>query len=777
VIGLSIGIAACFIVFNLVSYEFSFDKHHQESDQIYRVTTVTGNGEEEWPNPGSPIPLVEAARDEMTTAVDVAPIFIGYRFLVESEDKTDNFGFNNNVVFTDQGYFSLFEYEWLAGSPQSALNKARTVVLTKSATEKYFGEKSLANIIGSELIYTDTLRVIVSGVVADLKEQSDLTFTDFISYATLLTNEEIRVQKNVDNWGSVSSAGQLFVKLGPNQNKKAEEELLAINKKYIEADGDWTTVFSLEPLSELHFSSTFNGQTADRSTLQGLSLIGFFILLIACINFINLETAQAKLRSKEVGIRKTLGSSRKQLINQFLIETYLIIICAIFGAVLLSQLAITFFQDVIPKGFSFEYFNWSNIIFLLGLSLAVLLLSGFYPSFILSGYSPIKAIQDKGKAHKMFNFHYFLRKNLIVFQFGSSIAFIIVVLAINAQIDFLMNKEVGFDKEAVMHINTPFKGTLDKTSLLKNELETVAGVQKVSLGSDMLISNSLWTSSVEHELNGEKEELSIQVKTADTAYLGLYEVSFIAGRSFTTDETEVVINEATLEKLGIQTADEALGKALDYDSTTLTIVGVIPNIHTQSMYAAIRPMMMGYDARNLYTVNVKIAPQTNITNTLAAMQAVYKTIYPNETYEFKFLDETIESFYTREVRLRKVLLFSTVIAILISCLGLFGLASFTIAQRTKEISIRKVLGASISSILLLISKEYALLIGLSFLLAIYPAWYFIADWLSSFQFKMDMPIGIYIVSGLIAFILSIGIVSLHALKAANRNPAQVLKDE
>jgi ABC-type antimicrobial peptide transport system permease subunit len=269
----------------------------------------------------------------------------------------------------------------------------------------------------------------------------------------------------------------------------------------------------------------------------------------------------------------------------------------------------------------------------------------------------------------------------------------------------------------------------------------------------------------------------MQFKTADTSYIPLYEVPFLAGRNFTIDRSEIVINEAALVELGIEDAESALGKQLEVDSVYLSVVGVIPNIHTQSMHETIRPMMLGSLYDNLYTVNIKLAPNVDLKASVDAMQNAFNKIYPNETREFTFLDETVEKFYTSEVRLRKVLLFSTIIAILISCLGLFGLASFTIAQRTKEISIRKVMGASLSSILMLISKEYVILIGLAFILAIYPAWYFITKWLNDFQFKIDMPIGIYLISGTIALLLSVSIVSLHTWKAANRNPAKVLKDE
>ncbi len=776
VIGLSIGIAACFVIYNLVSYEYSFDTFHQDGEKINRVTTVTSSGVEDYPNPGSPIPLADAVRNEMKSAENVTQLYTAYRWLVESADKEDNYGITNKAVFTDPQYFEFFNYEWLAGNPTS-LEDAYSVVLTQSTAEKYFGEASLNSIMGKELIYTDSIRVTVTGVVADLKQQTDLNFTDFLSYSTLLNNPHIRKSRNVDAWGTVNSSAQLFVKVDPEKNAEAKEELLAITNKYIEADGDWTTAFDLEPLSQLHFTSNFSNHTADKSTLNGLIAIAFFILIIACINFINLETAQSKLRAKEVAVRKTLGSSRKQLVSQFLAETYLLIITSIILAVLLSELGIIYFEEVLPENFIFSYFSFQNLLFLFGLSILVLLFSGFYPASILSGFSPIKALRTKQFTGRRFNFQYFLRKNLIVFQFASSIAFIVVILGINAQINFLMEKEVGFNKEAVLHINTPFKDSLSKTELLKTKLETIAGVKNVALSSDMLISNSLWTTSVDYEVDGQLEEINIQSKIGDTSYLALYEVPLLAGRNFSTDETEIVVNEAALENFGISTPQEALGQTVIYDSTNLSIVGVIPDIHTQSMYAAIRPMMMGFDKRNLYTVNVKLASMVDIEQTLEKMKEAYRGVYPNETYEFQFLDETVENFYRSEVRLRKVLFFSTAIAILISCLGLFGLASFTIAQRTKEISIRKVLGASLSSILVLISKEYALLIGISFVIAIYPAWYFMSEWLNSFQFRMDTPVSIYLLAGGIAFILSIGIVALHSLKVANSNPAEVLKDE
>ena len=777
VIGLSIGVAVCFVIYNLVSFEYSFDKFHKDSDQIYRVTTVTSNGVEDWPNPGAPFPIGPAISNEMSAVNNVAQIFDTYRIMVGTFADEQKFGVKQTVTYADQHYFEIFEYKWLAGNKESSLSEANEVVLTESSVKQYFGAIEPEEALGKELIYADSIPFYVSGVVADFQENSDLKFTDFLSLQTAKSNKDISTRLNIEEWNSVNSSSQTIVKLNQNQKAKAEKELAVIDEKYGEDDEEWTTTFNLEPLSEWHFSSNFNYRSADKSVLNGLMLIGLFILVIACINFINLESAQARLRSKEVGIRKTLGSSRKQLIIQFLMETYVIILLAIIFGLILSQFGIRYFADILPNTFELDYLSMENLIFLLSLSVMVLFLSGLYPAMILSGYTPIKALNNKKEFKPGFNLQYFIRKNLIILQFSSSIAFIIAVLAINNQISFLMNKDVGFNKEAVLHISTPFQSTLDNTVKLNNSLVSLSEVKSTSMSSGTLVSNSIWTSSVEHEMNGELVEVSVQTKVADTNYLALYEVPFLAGRNYTTDESEVVINESALTALAISSPEEALGKHLVYDETDMTVVGVIKNVHTRSLHEEIRPLLVGNGIRNLFTVNIKLNKGANLASAVDAIQNAVKSIYPVERPEIKFLDETVEGFYQSEVRLRKILFFATIMAILISALGLFGLASFTISQRTKEISIRKVLGASVAELIVLISKEYAILIGIAFLLAAYPAWYFVKDWLSGFQYKIEVPYGIFILAGIIALILCMAIVSFHSLRAASSNPAKILKDE
>ncbi|SMG08052.1 ABC-type transport system, involved in lipoprotein release, permease component [Marivirga sericea] len=770
VFGLAIGITSCFVVFKLINFEYSFDSFHQDGDQIYRVNTMVDYGRMISISPGTPQPLNEALKNEIPSIEITAPLYDAGKLTVRSGDESKNLGVTDHVSYVDNGYFELFNYKWLAGEASYALDEPNTVVLTLKSAKKYFGNQSLNQIIGNELLYGDTIRAIVKGVVANHTKTSDFVFTDFISYSTVFNKQ------GEDNWSSLSTLSQMFVKLLPQQKEATLDGLAAVHKKYVSPENDWMTGFDLEPLQEVHFSSTFNGHVGNKKTLNGLMIIGFLILIIACVNFINLETAQAQLKSKEVGIRKSLGSSRKQLIGQFLLATYLIILFAIISAILLSHVVVIYFENLLPSGFHLNFFAWENIAFVLTVSLFVLFVCGIYPAFVISKYSPVKALKSKIGKRKKFDINYFLRKNLIVVQFGFSIVFIIVVLAIKSQMNFLLNKDLGYEKEAIVYIDTPRNGSFAKNSTLKNELLIVPGVDAVSLSFDELMSGSLFTATVGHETSGELEEVELQMKMSDTSYLRLHEVPLLAGRYFRNSKNEIILNNAALKKIGFGSPAEAIGKPLNYRGSELIVVGIIDDIHTRSMYEAVKPTMFTFSETS-FNVNIKLASEVNIPATLDDLQKSYKKIYPNEAQSFQFLDETVANFYKNEFRLRKILFFATALAIFLSALGLFGLVSFTISQRLKEISIRKILGASIADILLLVSKEYALLMVVSFLLAIYPAWYFLNDWLSNFYYRISMPIGIYLLSGTIALFLCLCIVILHSFNAANRNPAEVLKDE
>ncbi len=776
VIGLSIGIAACFVIYNLVSYEYGFDKFHLEKEKIHRITTISVNSGEEYPNSGTPFPLAEAARNELSTTSLINHFYFSEPVLVTSSDKEETFGRQDKIIYADSSYFEMFNYDWFSGNRLTALKKTNSVVLTEKALKKYFGNISPAEALGKELIFADSIPATVTGVVADFEESSDFTFTEFISMSTILNREDYRREIRADSWNNLNFSSQLFIKVDPKDYSVTEENLLAIKEKYVEQEGGWSTDFSLEPLNELHFGQNYGFKSVNKLLIQGLIAIAFFIIFIACINFINLETAQAKLRAKEVGVRKTLGSSRKQLVGQFLTETFLIILFAIIAAIFLSEMGIAYFNELLPEGLEFVYWSPNNIIFLSILSAIILMVSGVYPALLLSGYSPAKALKGDRTFKKGFDFQYFLRKNLTVLQFTLSISFIVVMIAVSDQIQYLLQKDVGFSKESVAYISTDSDRHDQRNALLRDELKKYSFVQGVSLSSDNLISQSAWNTRIKRVDDTTGLELSVEVKMADTQYLDLYKVPFITGKNFNTSN-ETVINKMAATQLGFRNPEDAIGEIIEYFGDEYVISGVINDVHTQSMYEAIMPLMVYPDTRGLKTTNVKLKPNIDLVASIEQMQASYHAIYPNESHEFQFLDTTVENFYQSEVRMKKVLSFATTVAILISCLGLFGLSSFTIAQRTKEISIRKVLGASLSNILILISKEYALLIAIAFVLSIFPAWYFLNNWLNNFYYRIELSTFTFATAGFIAFVLSLGIVGLHSLKAANSNPAEVLKDE
>jgi putative ABC transport system permease protein len=778
VVGLSIGIAACFVIYNLARYEYSFDNFHEEDEKIHRFGTITNWYEESWPNPGVPFPLAEAAKEEIKPIESITHFYTFGGLHVSEADSESSYGRQNNIVFVEPGYFNMFSYEWLTDKPIQPLADMYDLVLTEKAVNRYFGDISPQQALGRSLVYEDTITATVRGVVKDFNKPSDLIFTDFLSLSYFKENESAKKRVSAENWSNVSSSSQVFAKFDPAYTDQVKSDLAVIAEKYIEEEEGSSTEFTIEPLSEVHFTSTFGGPSASKYVLNGLMVIGFFILLIACINFINLETAQSNLRSKEVGIRKTLGGRRDQLVKQFLTETYVIIVSALFVGILLCELSLIYFEDLLPYHFQLEYISWSNLFFVVGVSLVVLLLSGFYPALVLSGFTPLKALKSGRKTKKGFDFHYFVRKNLTVFQFGLSITFIIGILVISKQINYMLDKDLGFDYEEIAYNNTPFNDNSGRINVLKNELSNKSYVSGVSLSTDILISGGLSTSSIEFVKEGSKYEESVQVKMADTSYLDVYNVPLLAGRMYRDSSNEFVVNENCMKMLGYNDPVEAIGNVVSYGDEEYKVVGVFKNVHTRSFYEEIRPMVIySLPSERLYRVNVKLQEGSDHKAALADLQATYKKVYPDETFKFEYLSELVENFYQSVMLIRKVLGFATVITILISCLGLFGLTSFTIAQRTKEISIRKVLGASVQNILMLISKEYALLIAIAFTLSIYPAWYLMNVWLQSFHYRIDISVFFFVIAGAIAFSVSIGIVVIHSLRAIRANPADVLKDE
>jgi putative ABC transport system permease protein len=782
ILGLSIGIAICFLIFNVVTHSYSFDRFHPDGERIFRINTLTDWGEEgKFPNSGTPGPLGEVIQDEITGIEEKGRLYTLGGVLVVSPNTGKVFGRTDEVTFADPGFFKVFEREWLAGNPETALNEPEALVITESSLNKYFPDTKASEALGKELMFvpSDTVIAKVSGVVADYTDNTDFIFHDFISFSTLRTPQQIEWY-GLHDWTSVNSSSQLFVKLAPDVSRESVDEafkpLIEKNMKS-EGEGEYKTTFFTEALSEIHFGQTYSNNSVSKVFLKGLVFIGLIILVLASLNFINLETAQAISRAKEVGIRKTIGGTRSQLIAQFLAETFLLVVSSTFLAMCLVEVIRAMFSGYLPAEFRVEYFSALNLLFYLSFPLLVSLITGIYPSLVLSGYQPQRALKGEMSSRRGFSFGSFLRKNLTILQFTSSIAFIILVLVLNYQLKFVTSQPMGFDKEAVMYAHLPFMSDPAKMVQLRERLSQETIVQNASLSGSLVSSTSLWTSDAYMAKDTSEKQLNIQVMNVDSAFVRVNGIPLLAGSAAMDAVSEIVVNENFLKEAGIDQPKDAIGQGVRFNGEQRTIIGVIANFHSRTLREEIRPLLLTFNPEYFQTVTVKLASGQNLAAAKGKLEGVYKSIYPNEEPSFAFLDSQIERFYSEDVKIRNVLSFACGLAILISCMGLFGLSSFTIAQRTKEISIRKVLGASLQQILLLISKEYILLVGVSFLLAVYPAYYFLNDWLNGFHTRVDMPYLIFVAAGLGVMMICLLIVSIHSYVASQTNPAKVLKSE
>ncbi len=780
ILGLSLGIAICFLIFNVVTHSYSFDRFHPDLARIYRVNTVTDFGEGgAFPNSGTPGPLGEVIMDEVPGIEQKGRLSILYNALVVNPEANKFFGRSNEVTFADKGFFGIFPREWLAGDSETALDAPASVVITESRLHHYFPGSEAEEVLGKEMLYvdSDSIYAKITGVVKDYEEKTDLIFKEFISFSTILS-EEKKDWYGLDQWGNVNSSNQLFIKVATGVDKETIDGGFTplIAKNYEEQENSKTSFFA-EPLTEMHFGENYASDSVSKVFLNGLIYIGLIILVLASLNFINLETAQAISRAKEVGIRKAIGGTRTQLIVQFLAETFLLVGFSTVLAMVLVEAIRMLFADYLPADFKIDFISPSNLLFYLGFPAVVSLVTGIYPSLLLSGYQPQRALKGELKSKTGFSFGVFLRKNLTVLQFSSSIGFIILVLVLNHQLKFVTSQPMGFDKEAVLYSSLPFMSDPEKMLQLQDRINQESTVQGASLSGSLVSSTSLWTSDSYVAQDTSEKQIYMQVMNVDSAFVRVNGIQLLAGKAALDKEDEIIINENYVKEAGFSSPEAAVGMSIRFSGEQRRVIGVVANFHSRTLREDIRPLIFTINRKFFTNVTVKLAPGQNLALAKEKLESIYKESYPHEEASFQYMDAQLERFYAEDVKIRNVLGFACGLAIVISCMGLFGLSSFTIAQRTKEISIRKVLGASLQQLLVLISKEYVILVSISFLLAIYPTYYFLNDWLRGFHTRVDMPYLIFVAAGLGVMGICLLIVGIHSYMASQTNPAKVLKDE
>lgn len=795
VLGLSIGISASLVIFLIVRYDFNFDKFEKNQNQLYRVVMDLSFSGTEYHNSGVPSPMPDAIRKEVSGVEDVINFHSSNGDpKVTTADKASKKPFSikhqSAIVLTDKAYFKLLPYEWLAGSRETALNEPFKVVLTAERAKIYFPSLPFASMIGKQVVYDDTITATVSGIVKELPENTDFTFKEFISQSTIPASGW-KANYSWTEWGSVNGGSQCLLRLAPHTSvKNIEAQLLALEKKYLKTKEEDHSgrFYHLQPFEEIHFNpiyGTFGDHTANKPTLYGLLAVAAFLLILACINFINLTTAQSSQRAKEIGVRKTLGSSGKQLMLQFLTETFFISFISLICSILLVPLLLKVFADFIPADLHFNLFQQPVLIgFAILLTAFVALLAGFYPALVLSRFKPVLVLKNQaysgtGKTRKAL-----LRKSLTVSQFLIAQVFAMATLIAVKQIHFVTNKDMGFKKDAIINITMPWSFNRSRTPDTKRmvfleEIKKLPGIQMTSLGGGAPAEDG-WNSNTMLYKDGKKEiETDVRQKYGDTAYLKLYHIPIMAGRTVQGSDTanEYVINETYMHILGFQKPAEALNKQIN----RLPIVGVMADFNQESLHAPVKPLVFSSEMGNSWVIHIALKTgegQTEIwKSTLASIEKRFRKMYPEEDFNYAFLDQSIEKFYKSEQNLSSLLKWATGLAIFISCMGLLGLVMYTTTQRTKEIGVRKVLGASISQIVSILSKDFIWLVIIASCIATPLTWWAMHKWLDNFAYKTPINWWLFVVCTLFMLVVALVTLSIQTIRAASANPVNSLRTE
>ena len=791
IIGLSIGISASLVIFLLVQYDFSFDKFEKDSSRIYRVVADFKNQRETGHNNCLSEPMGAAAKKEVPGLEIVAPMrtLDETRVTIPFPDANHPLILRKqkDLVAIDENYFGIIDYTWLAGSPTASLQQPYQVVLTEKNARLYYAGTRYTDLIGKPIIFDDTIHATISGVVKDLPGNTDFNFGTFLSRPTLYTSR--LKPEGFGQWGYVNSADQLFVRLAPGTKPATVNaqltKILADNSKPDPRD-HFSSIVRLQPLSDIHFNLDYGvfdqSRQAHKPTLYGLLAVAAFLLLLACINFINLTTAQASQRAKEIGIRKTMGGHRRQLTFQFLAETFVLTLAATILSIILTPFLIKIFADFIPDDFHFSLFSQPGVIAFLGiLVLAVTLLSGIYPALVLSGFKPILVL--KNQAYSGRTRSAWLRKSLTVSQFVIAQVFIIATLLVSKQISYVLNKDLGFKKDAVVYFRTNSRDSAIKKTVLLNKLKAIPGIAMISISSNPPSSNGTWSSTM--IFNDGKKEIreNVQVKLADSNYIRMYGLHLIAGASAPQSDTTsaVVINETYLHILGYQDPQKIIGKQVKWNDGDRIIVGVVADFHPRSLHETIQPLLIANGTSKANVFNVALQPRnsdgSNWPATTAAIEKAFRSVYPNDDYDYQFVDDTIAKFYTAEKNISRLLLWATGLTIFISCLGLLGLVIYITNQRTKEIGIRKVIGATVTQLILLLSRDFLKLIGIAILIAIPIAWWGSRKWLENFAYRTSMSWWVFAAGGGSLLLIAMIILCVRTFKAAVVNPVESLRSE
>ena len=799
ILGLSLGICGCLVIFLITHYELSFDRQHPDGDRIYRIVGYVHrpDGEERFMN--SPDDDVAGFETQIPGFEAKAAVFgFGGKITVPKQgapakEFKNHLGdlYQQTAVITSPDYFHIFQYQWLAGNA-ATLDQPNQVVLAESRGRLYFGNISAAGMIGKTVIYGDSLQVHVSGIVKDQPGNSDLAYTDYISISTA-THSFLKSEIPTTDWTSLRPHRSMaFVKLAKGVTpEQVNARFAAYIKAHVHLRRVGTSMlFYLQPLRSLHFTPEFHrGDDGDLwrkvypPTVYALIGVAIFILLIAAINFVNLSTAQSMSRAKEVGVRKVMGSRKGHIRLQFLVETLLVTLLAVMVAVMLVNPLLALFHEYVPADVHFEPGSVGTLMFLGAVVLLTTLLAGFYPAWVMARYAAVESLKGavSGGSQGSLN----LRRALIVFQFTISLFFIIGAIVIGKQIAYMRKADKGFITDRVL--------TLSDWNVTTQQLETYAKSIRQIPGVEHVIMEGTPPMGYAQNMDMFATRPSVDALQSVSAHMGnedyipFYGMKLVAGRNvFHSDSLhELVINETLAKQMGCKKPKEALGRVLYGVTTTggvnkgYPVVGVVADFHVGSFHEVIPPAVIENvkDRQKSIAIKLASADPKAVKAVLAGMEKEWKQQFPDRSFSTSFLDESIGWLFQQEENTAWLVNMAMGLTIFISCMGLFGLGLFTTRRRSKEISIRKVLGASVGSITSLLSKDFAWLVGIAFLVATPVAWWFSHQWLQDFAYRTGLNWWVFVLAGLGAMVIAMLTVGFQAARAALANPVKNLRTE
>lgn len=780
VFGLSVALACTLVLFLFLQYHLRFNNYHQKTASIYRIVTDMrlDDGSVHYEK-GAPLALLTTIRQKLPQVQQSAFLFSNYRdhlFTVKVPSQGNAagklFSERGNVGFADGHWFEIFNYQWLAGDPKTALAEPNTVVLTNSQARKYFGNTYP---VGRVIRFDGQHDVKITGLLKDYSANSDTQIDLFVSLSSMHSFYPDMHRSIEMDWGWFGPSTTIFLQL-PEALSPATVDLsiAALTREHLAGMAKYYD-FHLQPLKEVHFDSRYGG-VISKSLLTTLGIIGIIILIIACVNFINLATAQNIRRTKEISTRRILGSSAKGIFWQFMAETT----CITFLAVVLSLGWVSLLLPALNSGLQTTLqlnplHNVQMVIALLSLTVFIVLAAGLYPSFLLSRFKPVDALKNRTGSIKQ----PWLRRSLILFQNIVAQSLIICTLIITLQTYFLKTADLGFNKDAVLMVSLPKP---DKQDLvyLRNQLLSRPDISDVSFCFRPPASETFKAGSIKFDQR-DWEAYTAQGILGDAHYLSTFGLQLTAGRNLDESDTtrEFLVNETMMKKLGLRNTEEALGHQLiagSLNDHAGTIVGIVHDVHLRPLRDHIEPLLITTRQQDYEFAGVKTRG-VNPSAAVAEIKQIWESVYPDRVFDFHFLDDQIAGFYKKEGLLNKLIGSFALLAIIICCVGLLGLISLLTVQRTKEIGIRKVLGASIVNITALISGEFTRLVALALVLASVIGWMIMNSWLQGFAYRISIPWWVFFVAGICNLALVIITICYHSIRAALMNPVKSLRTE